>query len=152
MKPTSVYPVILTEQVAVSSNFYKDYFGFETVYEADWYVSLKNFRNTPSFELALLEASHSTIPEAFRKTAQGLILNFEVDHVDAEYEKLILKENLPLHLDIRDEPFGQRHFITSDPNGVLIDVITIIPPSESYSSQYTESVWLNKERSSDSDD
>ena len=63
-------------------------------------------------------------------------MNFEVDDVDAEYERLIKKAGLPLHLDIRDEAFGQRHFITSDPNGVLIDIITVIPPSEDFSSQY----------------
>ncbi len=35
---------------------------------------------------------------------------------------------LPILLDIRDEDFGQRHFITADPNGMLIDVIKPIPP------------------------
>lgn len=140
MKPTSFYPVILTGQVAVSSKFYTDYFGFDPVFEADWYVSLKNSHPTQPFELAILEASHPTVPEAFRKTTQGVILNFEVDDVDAEYDRLILQAKLPLHLDIRDEDFGQRHFITSDPNGVLIDVITVIPPSEAYSSQYKENV------------
>ena len=34
---------------------------------------------------------------------------------------------LPILLDLRDEAFGQRHFITSDPAGVLIDVISPIP-------------------------
>ncbi|TGU42219.1 glyoxalase/bleomycin resistance/extradiol dioxygenase family protein, partial [Mesorhizobium sp. M00.F.Ca.ET.186.01.1.1] len=73
-----------------------------------------------------------------RTSTQGLILNFEVNDVDAEYDKLIQKAGLPVHLDIRDEPFGQRHFITSDPNGVLIDVITVIPPTEAFSSQYVD--------------
>lgn len=136
MKVNSFYPVLLTEQVASSAAFYMDYFGFTPVFEADWYVSLKNNASTPPFELAILDASHATIPSPFQRTINGLILNFEVDHVDEEYERLIKKAGLPLHLDIRDEPFGQRHFITSDPNGVLIDIITIIPPSDDFSSQY----------------
>ncbi len=41
---------------------------------------------------------------------------------------------LPIHLDLRSEPFRQRHFITSDPNGVLIDVIKVIP----YSGEFAE--------------
>ena len=139
MKVNSFYPVLLTEQVASSATFYMDYFGFTPVFEADWYVSLKNNASTPPFELAILDASHATIPSHFQRTVNGLILNFEVDHVDEEYERLIKKAGLPLHLDIRDEPFGQRHFITADPNGVLIDVITIIPPSDDFSSQYIES-------------
>lgn len=138
MQISSSYPVILTEQVADSSRFYTDYFGFVPAFESDWYVSLKNDQTEHSFELAILDASHATIPDGYRKTTQGLILNFEVDNVDAEYERLIVQSGLPLHLDIRDEAFGQRHFITSDPNGVLIDVITVIPPSESFLRQYVE--------------
>ena len=29
---------------------------------------------------------------------------------------------------LRDEVFGQRHFIAADPNGILVDVITPIEP------------------------
>jgi hypothetical protein len=31
----------------------------------------------------------------------------------------------------------QRHFITVDPNGILIDVIGQIPPSEAFMSQFS---------------
>ncbi|MEF3303425.1 VOC family protein [Paenibacillus sp. GYB003] len=141
MKLTSSYPVLLTEQVAACAAFYKQYFGFAPAFEADWYVSLKNDCGSRPFELAIMDAAHPTVPEPFRKPVQGVIVNFEVDNVDAEYERLIVQAKLPLHLDIRDEPFGQRHFITSDPGGTLIDVITIIPPSESFSEQYVENVW-----------
>ena len=141
MKINSFYPVILTKHVKESSRFYTDYFGFDIVYDADWYVSLKSSRSDIPFELALLDASHPTVPEAYQKSVQGLILNFEVEDVDQEYHRLITSEKLPLHLDIRDEVFGQRHFITSDPNGVLIDVIKVIPPSQEESTQYVEDIW-----------
>lgn len=143
MTTTSFYPVILTEKVALSSTFYSTYFQFEKVYEADWYVSLRMTNGKVPYELALLDASHPTIPPVYQKRVQGLILNFEVDDVDSEYKRLILNEKLPLQLDIRNEEFGQRHFITSDPNGVLIDIIQIIPPSETESANYAEQVWLS---------
>ena len=47
---------------------------------------------------------------------------------------MISEEDVQLAL--RDEPFGQRHFIVQDPNGVLIDVIQPIPPSEDFLRQY----------------
>ncbi|MBU5670536.1 glyoxalase/bleomycin resistance/extradiol dioxygenase family protein [Paenibacillus brevis] len=143
MIPTSFYPVILTEKVALSSTFYSTYFGFEKVYEADWYVSLKLATGKVSYELALLDASHPTIPLIYQKRVQGLILNFEVADVDSEYMRLIQNEKLPLQLDIRNEEFGQRHFITSDPNGVLLDIIQIIPPSETESAKYADKIWLS---------
>jgi hypothetical protein len=43
---------------------------------------------------------------------------------------------LPILLSLRDEDFGQRHFITGDPNGVLIDIIKPIPPSAEYEAGY----------------
>ncbi|UVI33072.1 VOC family protein [Paenibacillus spongiae] len=143
MHLSSFYPVILTDKVAISADFYKNYFGFETVYEADWYVSLRLNNGGAAYELAILDASHPTIPDIYRRKVQGLILNFEVDHADTEFKRLIEEEKLPLELELRDEEFGQRHFITSDPNGVLLDIIEIIPPSEAEREQYAEKVWLN---------
>lgn len=137
MKINSLYPVILTSDIEASKAFYTEHFYFDLTYEADWYVSLKSSRGYP-FELALLNPDHPTIPYAFRtKLSGGLILNFEVEDVDSEYERL-QDAGLPMHLDIRSEDFGQRHFITSDPNGVLIDVIMVIPPSEEFAAQYDE--------------
>jgi catechol 2,3-dioxygenase-like lactoylglutathione lyase family enzyme len=136
MKISSFYPVILTAEVAATAQFYRNYFGFETVFEAEWYVSLRSAASEAAFELAILEAGHPTVPAGRSQTVQGLILNFEVEDVDREYERLIVQGRLPLKLDIRDEEFGQRHFITCDPNGVLIDVITNIPPSAEYSEHY----------------
>ncbi len=67
--------------------------------------------------------------------AQGVLLNFEVADAAAEFARL-KAAGLPIRLDLRDEPFGQRHFITEDPNGILIDVITPIEPSAEFAEQY----------------
>ncbi|WP_026703177.1 VOC family protein [Salibacterium aidingense] len=138
MKVNSIYPVIMTEDVERTAGFYRTYFDYSVVFEADWYMSLK--MEGSNHELAILDQNHETIPAGFGKHAQGLILNFEVDDVDQLYKTFIQEMELPLLLDIRNEPFGQRHFVTSDPNGVLIDVITVIPPSESFADQYRERV------------
>jgi catechol 2,3-dioxygenase-like lactoylglutathione lyase family enzyme len=145
MKTNSFYPVIMTDKVQETSAFYVAHFGFETVFEADWYVSLKTGGDGAAYELAIIDYTHPTIPETYRTQARGMILNFETDDVDAQYERLIRQAGLPLHLDIRDEDFGQRHFLTSDPNGILIDVIKIIPPSESFGKQYSEEIWNAEE-------
>lgn len=136
MKWNSFYPVILSKRLEESKDFYITHFGYTLTFEAEWYISLLN-ENTGD-ELAILDRGHETIPEVYRRTVQGLILNIEVENVDELYQELILEKKLPLHLDIRDEAFGQRHFITSDPNGVLIDVITVIPPDEAFQEQYVK--------------
>jgi catechol 2,3-dioxygenase-like lactoylglutathione lyase family enzyme len=136
MKINSFYPVILTNDVAGSKDFYTKHFPFNVTFDGGWYVSLKAKQEFP-FELALLEPNHQTIPADFRLALNGgLILNFEVDDADAEYARL-RTAGLPIHLEIRSEDFGQRHFITCDPNAILIDVIQVIPPSEEYAKKYT---------------
>ncbi len=136
MKLSGFYPVLMAKNVSETSTFYLQHFGFSIVFEADWYISLK--QEETGGELAILQADHETVPSSFGNTVQGLILNFEVENVDEIYERLVKKHKLPLHLDLRDEAFGQRHFITSDPSGVLIDVITVIPPDKSFQDYYKE--------------
>ncbi|MFE1597096.1 VOC family protein [Nocardia sp. NPDC058705] len=134
MKLSSFYPVLATTRIAESRDFYTSWFGFEIVFEADWYVSLRRpgADGEPAYELALLDPTHPTIPTGFGKPVQGLVLNFEVDDVDAEWDRLVKSGGLHPELDLRTEDFGQRHFILADPAGVLIDVITEVPPSPEF--------------------
>jgi catechol 2,3-dioxygenase-like lactoylglutathione lyase family enzyme len=137
MKLTSLYPVICSSRLQESRDFYIGLLGFETTFEADWYVSLRR-PGPPHYELALLDHAHPTLPEAYRAPVRGLLLNFEVTDVDAEWKRLVLQGGLKAELALRDEDFGQRHFIVSDPNGVLIDVITPIAPAAAYADQYVD--------------
>jgi uncharacterized glyoxalase superfamily protein PhnB len=134
MKATSYYPVIMTDDVAGTAAFYTEHFGFEPLFSADWYVHLQS-KESEQVTLAILDGSHETIPESGRGKVFGLLLNFEVEDVDAVYARL-KEAGLPIRLDIRDEEFGQRHFITADPNGVLIDIIKPIPPSAEFAAMY----------------
>ena len=134
MKINSYYPVLCVGDVYEGAEFYKTYFGFKTIYESDWYIHLQ-MENDENINIAFVSATHNTVPEAYRKTAEGVILNFEMEDVDDLYERLQnAKLNIPLEL--RDEPWGQRHFIVTDPCGAMIDVIKLIEPSKEYQDQY----------------
>lgn len=136
MRITSYYPVVLTRDVAGTVAFYRTHFDFRPVFEADWYVHLQ-MDDYADVNLAVLAFDHETVPEAGRAPTRGLILNFEVEDVDARYARAS-RDGLPILLPLRDEPFGQRHFITADPNGVLLDVIKPIPPDAEFAAQYSE--------------
>ncbi|MBX3455755.1 VOC family protein [Ferrovibrio sp.] len=141
MKLNSYYPVICTADLAASSAFYQQYFDFEPAFESDWYVHLTS-RHDDRVHLAILDHRHETIPQGFRKPAQGVLLNFEVENVDAAYEQAQACR-LDIRLALRDEAFGQRHFIVADPGGVLVDMIKPIPPSAEFAAQYAPEA-LNK--------
>ncbi|WP_269930528.1 VOC family protein [Aminobacter sp. HY435] len=134
MKTTSYYPVLMTGDVAGTVAFYVEHFRFQPLFESDWYVHLQSSEDK-RVNLAIVDGDHETIPEAGRGRAAGLLINFEVKDVDAVHDRLAAA-GLPILRSLRDEAFGQRHFIVSDPNGVLIDVIKPIPPSEEFLALY----------------
>ena len=134
MKTTSYYPVLMVDNVAATADFYVEHFRFKALFESDWYVHLQSSEDE-SVNLAILQGDHETIPAEGRGRASGVLINFEVMDPDAVYAR-VQAAKLPILRTLRDEPFGQRHFITADPNGVLIDVIMPIPPSAEFLAQF----------------
>ncbi len=133
MEITSFYPVLMVEDVPAAARFYREVLGFESTFEADWYVSLR----FDGGELAILDHEHETIPAGFREPVRGLLLNVEVADATAEHQRMVGELGLPERLPLRDEAFGQRHFIVAAPGGVLIDVIEPIEPSAEFAAAYS---------------
>jgi catechol 2,3-dioxygenase-like lactoylglutathione lyase family enzyme len=133
MTVTSLYPVLLSTDPERSGAFFRDWFGLQTTFAADWYVSLR----TGSWDLAMVEASHPTVPDGYREPARGVLVNVEVDDVDEVHRRMIVEGGLPELLSLRSEAFGQRHFITLAPGDVMVDVITEIPPTAEYAEAFS---------------
>ena len=64
------------------------------------------------------------IKKLFHKpfAGQGMYLTIEVDDVDKIYNDL-KKKGVVIEIDIRNEPWGDRHFAIQDPNGIGIDLV-----------------------------
>ncbi|WP_203579273.1 VOC family protein [Microbacterium hibisci] len=129
---TSFYPVVMTTDAAAAARFFREHLGFEETFAADWYVSLAR----DGAELAFLVHDHETIPDGFARVAGGILLNVEVDDARAAYRRLVEDAGLECALALRDEPFGQRHFILVAPGGILVDVIEPIEPSEEFAGAF----------------
>jgi uncharacterized glyoxalase superfamily protein PhnB len=72
-------------------------------------------------------------PEMF--DGRGMIMTFQVD--DASTAHARLKElGAPIVYDLKDEPWGQRRFMVSDPSGILIDVVEQTEPAPGYWAKY----------------
>lgn len=136
MKMTQYYPVVQTDDVEGTAEFYKSHFGFVSRFDSDWYIHLQSEQDE-HVNLAILQHDHETIPEVGRGKTSGVILNFEIDDVDGEYNRM-KTAGVPILKPLQDEAFGQRHFIASDPNGVLLDIIKPIPPSAEFLASYDE--------------
>jgi uncharacterized glyoxalase superfamily protein PhnB len=49
--------------------------------------------------------------------------------VDSIYNDL-KKKGVPIKIDIRNEPWGDRHLAIEDPNGIGIDIVKYSPPQD----------------------
>ena len=123
---TSIFPTVAADDVAATRDFYTGLFGFRVVFDSGWYVQLEAPDGTKP-QVGIVERSHASIPEGFRNRPAGVLVAIEVDDVDAVHARAAAA-GLPMPLPLRSEDFGQRHFMTVDPAGTLVDVITPIPP------------------------
>ena len=138
MKISSCYPVIMTDRVSETAAFYRTFFGYSTSFETEWYVSLVHRSDSATWELAVLQFDHPTVPAEYRHKTRGVLINVEVEDAAAEYDRLVGGESLTPILELRDEEFGQRHFIVADPAGTMVDVIQNIPPQGDFAAAYPD--------------
>lgn len=118
---------ILTDKLVESKAFYTETLGFGITFENEFYLLL----HTPNqeSEISFLLPNHPSQQPFFHKPfqGQGLFLTIEVEDVDTIYADLKNK-GIEMKIDIRDEPWGDRHFAIQDPNGIGIDIVKYSPP------------------------
>ena len=136
MRITQSYPLIQVSDVAATTTFFRDWLGFRAVFEADWYVQLQS-PDSPEVNLAILEAGHDTVPDVQRGVTRGLILTYEVEDTAREAARAEAAGIRIVHA-LKDEPHGQRHFIAEGPDGILVDIVTPIPPAEGFGEGYAD--------------
>ena len=124
---TTVFPTICTDSVPTTAAFYCDLLGFEPVFVTDWYVQLQA-PGQPLTQLGIVAREHDSVPPAQRRRPAGVLIGIEIDDVDAVHARIV-DAGHPIIRSLRDEPWGQRHFIALDPAGAMVDVITPIAPT-----------------------
>lgn len=114
--------------------FYSDHFGFTVAFENEWYLHLVS---ETGIQLGFLLPNQATQPDIFHKAydGNGVIFSLEVDDVDTAYSEASSK-SLNIVLQLRSEDWGQRHFCVEDPNGVYLDIVQAIEPTEEYQKGY----------------
>ncbi len=133
MSLTGFFPVLLSRNVQHAQAFFERCFGMATRFECDWYVHLAH--PTMAFEVAVMTTAHESLPPFAQTPASGVLLSFEVSDATAEHARLA-SIGVELVHGLRDEAWGQRHFMLRGPDGVLVDVIERIAPSPAYEAAY----------------
>jgi uncharacterized glyoxalase superfamily protein PhnB len=71
--------------------------------------------------LGLIQKQHDLVPDTYRQSPTGMYVTFVVADVDQVYAQAQAM-SLPILQPPRNEFYGQRRFLTQDPNGCLLDI------------------------------
>ena len=108
-------------EVPASAAFLTRHFGFRQEMAADGFASLT--RQDAGMNIVFLRCGLPSLPEDQRDTrAAGLILAFVVEDLDGELARL-RGEDVDITMPLREEPWGERAFQVTDPNGVIVQLL-----------------------------
>lgn len=109
------------DDVAASSAFLTGHFGFREELAADGFASLT--REDAGMNVVYLRRGLASLPDDQREDhADGVILAFVVDDLEAELARLTA-EGVAITMPLREEPWGERAFQVTDPNGVIVQLV-----------------------------
>src|SRR5687768_15063248 len=124
MQLQETYPLIVTDRMVAARDFYVTHFQMEVAFQADWVTFMTRQAEGGRVGLCFMAPGlEHQLPE-HREPYRGnsVILTFQVEDAARELEALRAKGVEP-EVAIRDEPWGQRHFMLRDPAGVWVDIV-----------------------------
>lgn len=126
MKANNLSSCIITDKIEQNKAFYVKNFDAKVIFDCGWYVNLQFGKETSTLQFMTPQQPGQPVCKG-----DGLIYNFEVDDVDAEYERLMELENEPV-MPLEDHPWGDRGFAIVDPNGIMLYLYSKREPSEDF--------------------
>lgn len=125
----AMFPVMVATNLEEVKQFYTSAFGFNAVfYDADFYLHLVS--NT-GVQLGFLLPDHPSQPEFLQPlmSPDGYVISLEVADAAKAYAEAQSME-LPIVMELKEEAWGQIHFIVEDPAGFKIDIVEHLEAAE----------------------
>lgn len=130
MKPNfkALFPFVVTPNITESAAFYQEHFGFDVVYDEDWY---KHLMRADGYQLGFLTPNLEGQPKEVRAehSGKGFALTFEVDNIE-ESLQYFKDQGVQFTLEYTEEEWGQRHFVILDPSGTSVDIVQQTKPED----------------------
>ena len=120
-----LYAGYVTENLAETRDFFTEKLGFEIRFESAWFALL----GLGSHQIGLLKPEQEAQSPLFRRPypGHGAWITFDVPGIDALYRRA-KEADIPIAIELRDEPWGERHFSVVAPNGLALDFVTYQGP------------------------
>ncbi|SEG96562.1 Glyoxalase/Bleomycin resistance protein/Dioxygenase superfamily protein [Nonomuraea solani] len=111
---------LYVDDVAASSTFFTTHLGFHESVASGTYACLVRPDATGDIVLQLRGAGE--------RPATGVVVTFTVTDVTGEYDRLV-REGVTISVPLRDEPWAERLFEMTDPNGIVIRLVEWTAPA-----------------------
>ena len=115
-----ILPNVCSDDLQKSKAFYVELLGLNVKYDSDWYIQLCSPLHS-EIEYGIIKKDHELVPVEYQNQPTGMYITFVVTDVDETYKKE-LEMKAPIIQEPRNEFYGQRRFLTKDPDGCLIDI------------------------------
>lgn len=119
----AMFPVMVTDNLDAVKQFYETVFGFNTVfYDPNFYLHLVS--PSTGAQLGFLLPNHATQPEFLHPimSSDGFVISLEVKDAAMAFSEA-QKMNLSFAMNLKQEEWGQIHFMVQDPAGFRVDVV-----------------------------
>ncbi|SIN26053.1 VOC family protein [Micromonospora cremea] len=127
MNVTTTTLSLTVDDVTASRDFLTTHLGYHETAAADGFASLS--RADAAADIVLLQRGIEVLPEGQRdQRASGLILAFTVSDL-ADVLARLEDDGVTITLPLREEPWGERLFQVTDPNGVVIQFVEWATPA-----------------------
>jgi catechol 2,3-dioxygenase-like lactoylglutathione lyase family enzyme len=131
MSTVRVFPCLCVDDVVRSLVFYRALLGVEITVDVGWYAEVGDGGGEGGALIAFVERDHASVPRGFDADRGGVLVSVVVDDAAALYAHADAS-GVHIAQSLREEDFGQRHFMVVDPDGFLVDVIETINPSMAF--------------------
>lgn len=119
----AMFPVMVVSELEAVKAFYEAVFGFNAVFfDKDFYLHLVSPGS--GAQLGFLIPGHASQPEFLHPLmqAEGYVISLEVADAAQAFDEA-KKMNLEIVMDLKEEVWGQIHFMVKDPAGIRVDVV-----------------------------
>lgn len=120
---SAMFPVMVTENLEQVKAFYETFFGFKAAYyQEDFYLHLVSIES--GVQLGFLVPGHPSQPEFLQRLIDpnGYVMSLEVTDAARAFEQAKAL-NMTVSMALKEEVWGQIHFMVEDPSGINIDII-----------------------------
>ncbi|MEO5839843.1 MAG: VOC family protein [Acidimicrobiales bacterium] len=135
MATVRVFPCLCVDDLVRSIVFYRALLDLDVSVDIGWYAELSG--GDDRAVIAFVVRGDASVPAGFDIHRGGLLVSVIVDDAAAAYARAKALA-VAVAQELRDQEFGQRHFMAVDPDGFLVDVIETITPSVAFRRQLVE--------------